>query len=170
MPFSPRQRGVVLVLGMFFLLVVTVLGLVAMRTATLENMMAANNQFGIEALSNAELVLTAAEVDIEAQTQDNATLDWEAPDDAYHQYGEIDARQSDWGDKDNGGFDHTEVPGVGKYAIEYAGQTPLPGETVDFAAGASGSYVYIFIMAIRAESAKGAVRTLQSIYVTRNAP
>ena len=163
LPMLQRQRGVVLVLGMFFLLVVTIIGLVAMRTATLENMMAANNQFGVAALSDAEILLNAAEADIDAFVSDGTTLDFMVTNDPYHEYGQIDPRVRDWT------FGYATVS-AGQYAVEYAGEREIPGETAAFNEGAAGSFVFVFLTDVRSEGAKGTLRTLQSVYVTSEAP
>ena len=163
LPSLHRQRGVVLALGMFFLLIVTIIGLVAMRTATLENMMAANNQFGVAALSDAEIVLDAAEAAIEIEVSDGTTLDLSDSSDAYYEIDQIDPRSRIW----------TFVYGsasTGQYVIEYAGQREIPGETAAFGEGAAGSFVFVFLTDVRSQSAKGTLRTLQSVYVTADAP
>jgi hypothetical protein len=57
-----------------------------------------------------------------------------------------------------------------KYIIEYWGKTTLNGESAEIGSATSGSYVYVFQTSAQSTSGKGAHRTVQSVYVTGQAP
>jgi len=63
---AARQRGVALLVSLMFLIVLTVLGLAAMRTTTLEEKMAGGSRDYNIALQAAEAALRDAEVDLRA--------------------------------------------------------------------------------------------------------
>lgn len=61
-----RQTGTALVMALVFLLVLTILGLSAMRTSSLEQLMAGNVQESLRAFAAAESASTAAIASLEA--------------------------------------------------------------------------------------------------------
>lgn len=72
----PRQRGIALATALIFLVVITLLGLVAMRTSTTELRLARNEQVRMEAMQTAQSV-----VDTVLADSDNfpLTMDLDAP-------------------------------------------------------------------------------------------
>lgn len=54
-----RQRGLALAVAMVFLLVMTLIGLVAMQSSTVQSILARNTQFEIEATQKAQAIIDA---------------------------------------------------------------------------------------------------------------
>jgi len=176
-----RPCGTALVLALVFLLVMTVLGVFGMHCARLENRMAANSRFRIEALHRAEYVLGAAEAAL--RTLDGNPFRPDVPGDPYY------ARDVTDFDPDTPGiqqpsdpvwtFSHAIVSlpdldgdgraddGTGRYVIQDAGTALAPGK--DGSSRRSilhappGARVQVFLVTAQAGAARGAQRTVQSI-------
>jgi Tfp pilus assembly protein PilX len=179
--FNANQRGVVLVVSLVILLVMTLIGVFGMRTAILDNMMANNAQFQTEALNEAEVVVLAGENDIQAVTDDGVALDLnDNQTDRYYDATstsgqDVDPSLHDW---TSGDF-HPATVTDGQYVIQYGGKEVIPGNPAGYggSAGYSGSgsttaggFVYAFKVSARSESRRGALRIVQTVYVTANAP
>jgi type IV pilus assembly protein PilX len=170
-PISGRylQRGTALVVSLIMLLVLTILGVAAMNSSIMQGLMSTSYQSQTTTLSGAEAVLREGELDVEAllgaakpayyydliaeppdpalAVEDLVALPWAFDANAF----------------DDGTFD-------GQYAIEYLGRFEVPGETIVLPGGVVGSYVYAFKVTARTGGDRGALRTVQSVYVTLEAP
>jgi type IV pilus assembly protein PilX len=169
-PSAKPQRGAALIVSLIFLLIMTLLGVFALNTSTLETLMAGNNQYQTAALGDAELALASGEDDVEAVVSDTVALEFDTGGDHYYNSGDIDPNNLDWS-----GFVHNDV-GDGQYVIEYGGSEPLPGSSTSlgtstaYGGGVAGGDVFVFLVTARSESSKGAVRIVQSVYVTEEEP
>jgi len=160
----PRnQRGAALMVSLVFLVIMTIIGIASMNTAVMENLMAANSQFQVSALSNAEFIIGSAEDDIETIVSDASALAFETSDDHYYLADDVEPAVNDWT------FQHASTT-LGSYIIEYAGKHPIPGESAEMGAGTAGSFVYLFLVSAQNVASKGARRNVQTVYVTENAP
>lgn len=152
-----NQQGVVLIMSLVILLVLTLLGVAAMRSSNLQIVMSGNSQFQVEALSNAESTLNEAFIKVESFAAAGlpGAVSWfyDITGGTYQ-----DPLTYDWAT--NPGFPAAS----GAYYIEYAGPETPPGESV------GGYKVYVYRLTALSTSSRGASRTLQSVYVTNQAP
>jgi type IV pilus assembly protein PilX len=160
------QRGAALVVSLVLLLVLTLLGITAMNSSIMQGLMSTSYQSQTTTLSGAEVVLREGELDVEgllggAKPTYYYDLVADTPDAA------PDIASLVWtfsaNTLDTDGIDSA-------YVIEYLGQFEVPGETAVLPGGAAGSHVYVFKVTARGEGDRGALRTVQSVYVTLEAP
>jgi type IV pilus assembly protein PilX len=173
-PSSPialrrAQRGTALVVSLIMLLVLTIIGVAAMNSSIMQGLMSTSYQSQTTTLSGAEAVLREGELDVEAllgaaKPAYYYDLVAEPPDDPLIVE---DLLAQPWTFNANAFDDDTFE---GQYAIEYVGRFEVPGETVVLPGGVVGSYVYAFKVTARTGGDRGAQRTVQSVYVTLEAP
>lgn len=72
-PRQSRQRGAALFIGLIFLLLITMIGVIAIQTSTLEERMAGNARDINVATQAAEMALRAGETQINARTEQTPT-------------------------------------------------------------------------------------------------
>ena len=164
-----RQHGAALIMSLVILVILTLLGIGSMNTANLQILMTGNAQYQTVALNIAEQAVREAEVLV-----DGIVAGTPAPDktDGYHNVAggdaEVDLTNFTWPD------DETADSGLpnSKYIIEYSGQKSLPPTTFKYINGnpIAGDNVYVFRITARTQATRGAVRLVQSIYVTLNSP
>lgn len=179
-PASRKQEGAALFMALIFLLVLTVLGVFGMNMSRLENLMAGNSQFQVRALSDAELLLDIATDEIESSlgppyvnfdtTGDHLYLLTEDATDPNPAVPE----SNDWST-----FNClSTVPPNGDasndycYVIEYTGELEGTDDGDCSAATGTGSkpsdcFRQIYRVTTRAETSRGAQRTVQSVYVSQ---
>lgn len=168
-----RQQGVVLIMSLVILLVLTLLGVAAMRSSNLQIVMSGNSQFQVEALSRAEATIRAGETLIEG------LLTGTLPPTGYYDISPTstsgavaidDFINYAWVTTPGPGQNAIAPPGINDsaYVIEYTGDKPVPGEGVS--SEIPGGRVYVFKITARSTSSRGATRRIQSIYVTENSP
>jgi type IV pilus assembly protein PilX len=163
-----QQKGAILIVSLVVLVALTLIGLSAMDLSNLENIMAANSQQQIKSLSNAEKVLKVAEQDVDGIISDSTTLAFETTEDQYYLAGEVDPTRTTWDFSYASSFDDSPIDG--NYIIEYAGPRLIPGESGEIGSAVSGSYIHLFLVDSQSESGKGAIRNVQSVYVTGSPP
>ena len=163
-----HQHGAALIMSLVILVILTLLGIASMNTANLQLLMTGNAQYQTVALSRAEQVIREAEAVV------NAIVSGVTPaiTDGYHNRSGIaalDLTNFNWPDNQTG--DSTLVANS-KYIIEYSGDKPLPSTTFKFINGKPiiGDKVSVYRITARTLATRGAVRLVQSIYVTLNSP
>ena len=167
-----RQQGVSVLVALIMLLVLTLLGVSSMNTSVVELKMATSMQQQGIALNRAEELLSVSEAGIDAILANAAAFDFAASGDGYYITADgIDIYDPDWST-----LALTAIqPDLGVndlYVIEYLGAKPIPGESVKIATDGRivGGAVHTFRQTTRSVAAKGAVRLVQSIYVSDQAP
>jgi len=184
-----RQRGAALFMALIFLLIMTILGVFGMNLSRLENMMAGNAQFQTTALNNAEYVLVRGENDIKSvvgnpfnpdtagdhyYTVDTTDFDPAAgiqqPTDLVWNFNAVTVSLPDVnGDGSDTDGDGTADDGTGQYVIQDAGLDNADGEDSSFSGTINplaGAVVQVFLVTAQSGTARGAMRTLQSVVVT----
>ena len=168
---SSRQRGAALVVSLMFLLIMTILGVTAMNTATLGTMMAGNAMFQATALSEAELILREGEEDIETNIVGlSPAKEWDTGGDHYYlRTGNadpnnlIDPSELDWSFTEQ----TSALVAGGSYVIELAVEDEvIPGEDVDVGCLNPGSCVDVYLVSTQSQHHRGAKRIVQGVYVT----
>lgn len=165
------QQGVSLIVAMIMLIVLTLIGVSSMNTAVVELKMAGSMQQQGLALNRADEALRVGEDEVEDIVANPGIFDFAAGGDGYYVIDDdIDVFDIDWA-----GQGLTSLPGANaedSYVIEYIGEkSVLEGSISDGGdVAAAGSMVYTYRITSRSATGKNAVRLVQSIYVTENAP
>ena len=161
------QKGAVLAISLMFLVVLTLVGIVGMKGSIMELLMAGNNQYQTQAFTRAENTIRVAEL-IAANLVPQAT---------YIEDGVTSAQTTPPGLKDPmtmmwDGTDSTSNPNDtngpynSRYIIEFIRTNVVPGCGLVWGVDAPGCTANTFrITARTVDNAKGAVRTVQSIWV-----
>ncbi len=166
-----RQQGVSIIVALVMLLVLTLLGVSSMNSSIVELKMATSMQQQGVALNRAEELLRAGEDNIDAILANPAAFDFAAVGDGYYITADginvrkywstlaLTAIQPDLGVSDI-------------YVIEYLGAKAIPGESVKIAPDGRiiGGAVHTFRITTRSVAGKGAIRLVQSMYVSELAP
>lgn len=97
-----KQKGVVLVIGMLFLIILTLIGLTGMRMTTFEEKMAGNLKDKNTAFQAAETALMAAESNIENNIITTGIFDTDGTDGFYDDSNEEIWNLIDWQGTDSG--------------------------------------------------------------------
>ena len=169
----PRQGGAALFMALIILLVLTILGVFGMNMARLENLMAANDQFMVTALSNAEYTLAVGQEEIQ-KIADNGCPFPSAKVGYYQADENIDPTVPNWGfpsqevDIDIDGDGTTDE--TGNYIIVNAGTDNDDGEDDSFTGTTNplpGAIVQVFLVTAQSDASKGAKRIVQSAVVTK---
>ena len=162
-----RQRGLALVMSLVILLVLTLLGVTAMNTSNLQILMTGNSQYQTTALNKAESVLrTAEDVISDFIGTPGATY----PASGYYNIPggatPINLTTFDWADA------NVIIAGSSKYIIEFTGTEELDSASKAWRQdqGIIGDDVSVFRITARTPSTRGAMRYVQSIFVTIAAP
>lgn len=158
-----HQRGAVLILALVILLVLTLLGVSAMNSSSLQMLMTGNTQYQTVALSQAELTIRQGETlvdDIAAGTTAPPAIGYY--DIRPGKGTEVDLTTFTWDDTAAINF------GASYYIIEYAGDKKLRAETLAWREGQNiaGDSVSVYRVTARSPATRGALRYVQSIYVT----
>jgi type IV pilus assembly protein PilX len=175
------QQGVSLIVALIMLIVLTLIGVSSMNTAIVELKMAGSSQQQGLALNRADELLRIGEDDVQTIADTPGTFDFATPGDGYYVVADdIDVFNLDWE-----GSGLTSISGGkfatsgvfmggdrGDYVVEYIGEKDVIGESGSEGGdqGVAGSKVYTYRITARSEGAKGALRLVQSIYVTANPP
>ena len=165
-----QQCGAVLVVALLLLLVMTVLGVTALNSSTLQNFMSSAFQQQTTTLAGAENVLLEGEMDVEAIVASGVgtrTHFRDLTDDAETQFNVV----NDWDKGLPVAQTIGEITITGSYFSEYMGEFEVPGESIAEGGGLEDSKIHIFRVSARGgEANRGAVRTVQSHYVTLEPP
>lgn len=131
----------------------------------MEQLMANNAQYQTRALNRAENALLVAEQRIES-TLTGGGFDFAVADGIYDSSAApaVDTAGLNWS------FISENSPAGPAYVIEYAGPRTLPGESHALGPAVAGSQAHFYRVSVRAEDQRGALRLLQSIYATHDAP
>ena len=161
-------------MALIILLVLTILGVFGMNMARLENLMAANDQFMVTALSNAEYTLAVGQADIQ-KIADYGSPFPSANDEYYYEADEnIDPTVPNWGASPHKKYD-IDIDGdgttdeTGNYIIVNAGTDNDDGEDDSFTGTTNplpGAIVQVFLVTAQSDASKGAKRIVQSAVVT----
>ena len=171
-PGLNRQKGVSILVALVMLLVLTLIGVSSMNSSIVELKMANSMQQQGIALNRAEELLRVGETNIDTIITDPTAYDFAVAGDGYYIVADnIDVRDIDWPTqglvaiKPDANVDDT-------YVVEYLGAKPIPGESVKIATDGRiiGGAVHTFRITTRSVAGRGAVRLVQSIYVSEDAP
>lgn len=162
---SMHQRGAALVVSLVMMVILTLIGIVAMNSSSIELMMAGNMQLQTRATANAERTLATAEGVAEGLSGQTTYSE----DGIYSRANQLsnlslNVRNTTWS------FTSAQADSENnRYVIEYLGVFPVDATGIKMGGGYSGSggfsEVNVFRVTSRAEDAKGAVRMMQSIFV-----
>ena len=167
--YTNRQQGAALIMALVILVVLTLLGIGSMNTANLQILMTGNSQYQTVALSTAEQAVREAELLVDGIVAGAAPP---GKTDGYHNVAggdpEIDLSNFTWPANETA----DSAQAGSNYIIEYSGQKSLPPTTFKYINGnpIAGDNVYVFRITARTLASRGAVRLVQSIYVTLNSP
>lgn len=140
-----------------------------MNTANLQQLMTGNAQYQTAALSTAEQAIREAEILVDGIVGGTAPPGLAG---GYHNVdggaAEVDLSTFTWPDDQTG----DAVVANSKYVIEYSGSKSLPPTTFKYINGKpiAGDQVYVFRITARTQASRGAMRLVQSIYVTLESP
>jgi len=154
------------------LLVLTLIGVSSMNTAVQELKMAGSMQQQNVALNRAEEVLQVAEAGTDTIVNTASAFDFGVAGDGFYlSADDINVHDVNW-DEQNLSSVKPDALVNDVYVTEYLGPKPIPGESIKVAADGriTGGAVHTFRNTSRSESGKSAVRLVQSIYVTEDAP
>jgi len=167
-----RQKGISILVTMVMLLVMTLMGVSSMKTAIVELKMAGSMQQEGLALNRAEEALRVGETDVDAIIANPTAFDFAAVGDSYYVNADaVDVHQIDWAAQgitaQQAGANAGDV-----YVTEYLGAKAIPGESTKISTDGRiiGGAVHTFRITTRSATGRNAVRLIQGIYVSDNAP
>ncbi len=167
-----QQKGISVLVTMVMLLVLTLIGVSSMKTATVELKMAGSMQQEGLALNRAEEALRVGETDVDAIIADPTAYDFAAAGDSYYVNADaVDVQQIDWAAQgitaQQAGANASDV-----FVTEYLGAKAIPGESIKISTDGKiiGGAVHTFRITTRSATGKNAVRLIQGIYVSDDAP
>jgi type IV pilus assembly protein PilX len=170
-PRPASQRGVSLIVALIMLIVLTLIGVSSMNTAIVELKMAGSAQQQSIALNRADEMLRVGEDEIIDIVTTPAAFDFSAPGDGYYVTADdIDVADIHWAGQGLKSIDGAKEGDT--YVTEYLGPTTIPGESrkVSTDGRVIGGAVHTFRITSRSATGKGALRLVQSIYVTSAPP
>lgn len=160
-----RQRGLALIMSLVILLILTLLGVTSMNTSNLQTLMSSNSQYQTSALNVAENVANIAQAAVTTYVSGGAQPS------GYTYIGsggvaEKDLSSFTWPDAE------VATVGTSKYIIEYAGAMTIDSASLAWRQqnAISGDQVSVFRITVRSPASRGAMRYLQTIFVTINQP
>ena len=168
-----RQQGAALIISLLVLVAMTVIGISTMRGALLEVKMAGNAQQQVVATRQVERVLLAAEQRIEALVADSAAFEFGTANDGFYLPTDaVAVSNPSWSGVTAENGPTVDGTVIGQYVVEYHGPKAIPGETIklDTEGRIIGGAVYTYRNSVRSSPRPGAVRIVQSLYTTRDAP
>lgn len=165
------QRGVSLIVALVMLIVLTLIGVSSMNTAIVELKMAGSAQQQGIALNRADELLRVAEDDVIAIVTDPAAFDFSTAGDGYYiNTDAINVFNLNWSAQGLTSIQGADANDT--YVVEYQGAKAIPGESVKVGTDGRiiGGAVHTFRISSRSATGKGALRLVQSIYVTTAPP
>lgn len=170
------QRGAALIVALVLLLVMTVLGVTALNSSTLQGLMSSAYRQQTSALAGVENVLLEGEMEVENIVNDPA-LD----PDTINYYFDLVEGDPQFAASSSSSANWSIGPLVqqtigqfaieGRYVIEYMGEFEVPGESIAEGGGLEDSRIHIFRVSARGTEANGeGLRIVQSYYVTLRPP
>ncbi len=165
---SFSQRGAALIMSLVILMVLTILGIASMNTSNLQLLMTGNAQYQTVALSQAELTIRVAEELLDDIIAGTETI----PANGYYNVTPGNSDAINLGSFTWDATTSVEAAGNSNYIIEYTGNKTLPPESLAWRQlqGIAGDSVYVFRITARSPAGRGAMRYVQSIYVTNLSP
>lgn len=162
------QQGAALIMSLVILMVLTILGIASMNTSNLQLLMTNNAQYQTVALSQAELTVRVAETLLDKVIAGTETI----PANGYYNVTPGNDTPIDLSDFTWDATTSVEAAGNSNYIIEYTGNKILPPESMAWRQmqGIDGDSVYVFRITARSPAGRGAMRYVQSIYVTNLSP
>ncbi|MCP4334139.1 MAG: hypothetical protein GY785_15895 [Gammaproteobacteria bacterium] len=167
----PSQRGVSLVVALVMLLVLTLIGVSSMNTAIVELKMAGSMQQQGIALNRADELLLVGEQDVLSIVTTPAAFDFATAGDGYYVTADnIDVHNLNWAAAGLNSIQGANADDV--YVTEYLGAMEIPGESVKKGTDGRiiGGAVHTFRITSRSATGRGALRLVQSIYVSSAPP
>jgi len=171
---APSQsRGAALIVALILLLVMTILGITALNSSTLQGFMSSAYQQQTSTLTGVENVLLEAEMDIEdivtngvgTRTHFINLLDGSAE----FLAGSGTANWEGIGAPVAEAMGEFEFPS--RFVLEYMGEFEVPGESIAVGGGLADSRIHVFRVSARGvEQQRGSARVVQSYYVTLRSP
>lgn len=162
-----QQHGIALIMSLVILLVLTLLGVTSMNTSNLQSLMTSNSQYQTVALNSAEEVMITAQNIVTAHIASGSTTQ---PTGYYY----IGANAENEIDLSSFNWDGANVGTVGssKYIVEYTGDTTINAASLAWrqSQGIAGDTVSVFRITARAPASRGAMRYVQTVFVTIDAP
>jgi len=163
----PQQRGLALIMSLVILLILTLLGVTSMNTSNLQMLMTSNSQYQTSALNTAEEVMASAQDVVNTHIATGSTTQ---PTGYYfmgvNAVDEIDLSTFNWDGANVG------TVGSAKYIIEYSGNTTINAASLAWrqSQGIAGDTVSVFRITVRAPASRGAMRYVQTVFVTIDSP
>ena len=153
--------------ALVMLLVLTLIGVSSMNTAIVELKMAGSAQQQGVALNRADEMLRVGEDDVRNIVIDPGAFNFATAGDGYYvNTDNVNVMTTDWS-----GLNSIEAPnGTDEYVVEYTGAKTLLGGSEKEGSDIAGDTVHSFRITSRSEAGKGALRLVQSIYVTSAPP
>ncbi len=156
-----RQRGAAFVVSMILLLVLTLMGITAMRLGNSQLLISNSFENENEAFVNAENALRAGQRDLMQNFEGAPAFSFEQSGDGYYGPGTIVVDSPDWD-----GMSY-ESGGTGvQYIIEYIGPAPAVQGSLALGAGTATSMQFVYRIVGRGSSSKGAVRLTETIFTS----
>ena len=171
-----RQQGAALVVSLILLLVMTLIGVSAMNGARLEISMASLMQQEEAALRRAERTLDFAEDHVETLVSTAGQFQFSSDNDAYYVLSDnLDAAVADWSSLNPlAGPESTDnsIDDDDALVVEYLGLRSITGESERERVGApvAGGQAHVYRITARSATGAKAVRIVQSMYTTMQAP
>lgn len=179
MHYSPaknlrRHSGAALIVALLLLLVMTILGVTAMSSSTMQSFMSASYQHQTTTLAGAENVLLAAERDVEdivADGIDGRAHFFNLLDDPPPPEFPAGTFTADWAVAQVVNQTIGILDIFGQFVIEYLGEFEVPGESIAEGGGFADSRIHVFRVSARGEETeREGLRVVQSLYVTLRGP
>jgi len=172
---APSQsRGAALIVALILLLVMTILGITALNSSTLQGFMSSAYQQQTSTLTGVENVLLEAEMDIEDIVTNgvNGRAHFINLLDGSTEFPAATGTPDDWSTT---GAAVTEAMGEfefpSRFVLEYMGEFEVPGESIAVGGGLADSRIHVFRVSARGvEQQRGSARVVQSYYVTLRSP
>lgn len=171
-----KARGAALIVALLLLLVLTILGVSAMSSSTMQGLMASSYEQQTSTLARVENVLLEGEREVE----DLVAIGIPSPVPSYFrnlQEIPIAPQQFAVGTMDwtVGAVAAAQMIGdfaiPGRFVIEYMGEFEVPGESIAVGGAFEDSRIHIFRVSARGEETqRGGLRIVQSLYVTLRGP
>ena len=133
--------------------------------------MAGSSQLQGVAGNRADESLRVGELNVDAIVADPTAFDFAAAGDGFYVTADaIDVHNTAWAGRLTSNQANSSPDDL--YVIEYLGAKPIPGESVKVATDGRiiGGAVHTFRITTRSSAAKGALRMVQSIYVSEDPP
>jgi type IV pilus assembly protein PilX len=173
--FRRAQRGAALIVALLLLLVMTILGVTALNSSTLQELMSSAYRQQTSALAGVENVLLEGEMEVQ-NIVDVGTIDLSTVDyyfdlvDGDPQF-PADSNAANWALGPLVAQTIGQFAIDGRYVIEYMGEFEVPGESIAEGGGLEDSRIHIFRVSARGTEANGeGLRIVQSYYVTLRPP